>query len=264
MAFLTDYAGNFDILRKPAPRIEGGPGGRSGRLSVRIPLDALSDFLAFAAGTVETVDVGGGATMERILPVSFPGDGDLLLMSYRAEAFGGPASGSASFLAGGFSHWQLDCEFATLPYGTDGETAYYTLTDDTGEQFLSIEGLKLHYSNGTISPGDFGLPVPVTNITLTTFLGNTPVSYAVRQMVGKINSVAFEDIPQYMLRFVGIKSDYARGSFSRTLTKSYGFQYRYPHWNMHLRSDGVWDTATLGTSGVGAYLTTDLNLLKYL
>jgi hypothetical protein len=48
------------------------------------------------------------------------------------------------------------------------------------------------------------------------------------------------------------------------LTKSYGFQYRREHWNKALRADGNWDTATLGSTGVGAFLTTDLSVLKYL
>jgi hypothetical protein len=262
MPAITEYSGTFDILRNPAPEIEGGPGGRSGRLSVTVPIDEMSTFLAFLAGTVETVDIGGGSTIERIVPASFPYDPEMLLIAYNARAFGGP--GGSSWLSGGFSHWKVDCDFQTLPFGTDGETAYYTFSRETGEQFLSVPNLQLTFSNGTKTPGEFALPVPVVNLTLTTYLSTTPVDATVDALVGKINSVAFDDYAQYTLRFTGIKSDFARGSFSRTLTKSYGFQYRREHWNKALRADGNWDTATLGSTGVGAFLTTDLSVLKYL
>jgi hypothetical protein len=263
MPSITSYSGSFDILRKPAPSIEGGPGGRSGRLSLLVPLDEMADFLSFVAGSVETVDVGT-STIERIMPASFPGDPEMLLVAYKAEAFGGPNPGGASFLSGSFKYWQVDCDFQTLPFGTDGETAYYTWSRETGETIIPVPNLQLTFSNGTKSPGEFGLVVPVVNLTLTTYLSTTDVTYAVDSMVGKINSVAVDNFPQYTLRFTGIKEDYARGSFSRTLTKSYGFQFRAQHWNKHIRLDGNWDVATLGSTGIGAYLTADLNQLKWL
>ena len=69
--------------------------------------------------------------------------------------------------------------------------------------------------------------------------------------IGKLNSVAFEDIPIGHMRFTGVKSDFAQGSYSRTLVNSYGFQLRSQHWNTVLRKDGQWDAATVGTTGVG-------------
>lgn len=264
MATIDDFQVPWAIMRKPEPWIGAGPGGREGEITFLVALNDLPSFVQTMAGTTETIDIGGGSTIERIVPLVHPDDPQLVALSYRAEAFGSPKGTGASVHSTQFSHYRVRVQFATLPYADSGETAYYTLTTDTAEAFETIPNLKLNFSDGSSVTGEFGVPTAPTAIVLTTFLSVTPVTFALASLVGRINSVAFDDFPQYTLRFTGVRSDYSRGAYTRTLVKSYNLLFRDPHWNKILRADGVWDTATLGTSGVGRFLTTDLNALKFM
>jgi hypothetical protein len=264
LSTVDDFTVNWSIARTPAPWIAGGPGGREGEITFQVGLNDIGSFLTTLAGTTETVTLTGGGTMDRIVPLKHPDDPTMLAMSYRAEAYGTPNGTGASIHSTQFSHHRVRVQFATLPFGVGGDSPFYSLSTETAESFETIPNVTLHFSNGTAPTGEFGIPAPLSVLNLTTYLNPTPVDYALSALVGKINSVAFDDYPPFTLRFTRINSEAQQGMFSRSLVKSYGFQFRDPHWNKILRNDGVWDTATIGSTGVGRFLTADLNALKYM
>jgi hypothetical protein len=261
---VNDIAVPWTILRSPAPWIGGSAGGKEGEITFMVAINDMPSFEATLAGTVETIDTGGGNTAERILSMSHPDEPTMVALSWKAEAFGTPGGSGSSIHSTQFSHYRVTVQFATLPYDAAGDTAYYTLSHEVGESYLVVPELAFNFSNGTKSTGEKGILCPIMTINMTTFLSLTPITFALMSLVGRANSVAFDDFPPQTLRFMGVKTDYSQGSLTRSLVKSYSLQFRDPHWNMAMRKDGIWDTVTLGTSGVGPALLTDLNALKYL
>lgn len=264
MSTINDFQVPCPIMRDPAPWISGGPGGREGEMTFLVGINDLPSFLETLAGTTETIDLGGGTTIERVVPLVHPDVPEMMVVGYYAEAFGRPGGTGASAHTGQFSHYRVRCNFATLPFLANGDTAYYTWTTDAGENHETIPGSTLQFSDGTSVTGDAGLPMPVVVLNLTTFMSVTPVTFALASLIGKVSSAAVDDYPAGTLRFTNVRSDYNQGMFSRSLVKSYQLKFREKPWNEVLRLDGVWESPTLGTSGLTKYQSSDLNILKYM
>jgi hypothetical protein len=252
------------ISRQPPPWIRYGPSGGEAEITFLIALNDLPAFRETLIGTVETIAYPGGGTMERIVPLVHPDDPALFAIGYHAEAIGTPGGSGASVHTSQFSHYKVRVDFATLPFGTGGDVPYYSWSTQAAEQFQTIPGVTLHFSDGSALTGDYGLPMVCINMNLTTYLSTSPVDYTLASLAGRINSVAVDSFPPYTLRFTGATSEFQQTSTSRSLVKTYSLAFRDPHWNMGLRKDGAWDTFTVGATGLGPFQATDLNILKYL
>ena len=275
MSHLFDFAGwgtSVTILRQPAPTIGGGPDGHEGEITFLIsPLSQIGPFLTHCAGFLEDVPIAGGGTVERRVPLIHPDDPDMYIESYTIEYFGRPMSESwapgKSIHTEQFSHARMRSYFRTLPLGVGPDQQFYTIDIETGATVETVPGGAMKTATNRPLTGDFGLTIPTSNLVVTTFMSPTPISYAIHQMVGKVNSTEFTDpeignFPIGTLRFQGVKQATSRGSTGRTLVKSFNLGYREELWNKVLNDVGVWEFAYTVSGGLMKYKSADLNILK--
>lgn len=266
MAFIEDmplasnlWAPTYD----PKPIYEGGPEGRRATMHFVMGLNDVTTFVQFIKGQPETIPIAGGGTMQRIVPLLYPDDNELQLVSYGVEYFGTPGGvrgPGQSYYTPLFSHARVDCEFQTLPFVFEDQ-AFYSISTDTGAVIETLPDTGLVFPGGERTTGDYGLPIPITALIITTYMSPTPVSYALASLTGKVNSTTAFGFPPGTLRFNGVKSDFARGLYSRTLIKSFGLAFREPGWNYVMRKNGVWDIPLFPGNGNPKYLSSDLNIL---
>lgn len=264
MALIEDLTSISWTLRyEPKPIYEGGPEGRRATMHFLVALNDVTAFVQFIKGTVEAIPIAGGGTMDRVVPLLYPDDNELQLTSYRVEYFGTPGATrleGQSIYTHMYSHARIDCEFQTLPFDL-ADAAYYSISTDTGVVIETIPDTGLVFPGGERTTGDYGLPIPITALIVTTYMSPTPVSYTLASLTGKVNSSTAFGFPAGTLRFNGVKSDFAKGLYSRTLVKSFGLAYREPGWNYVMKKDGSWDIPLFPATGNPKYLSADLNIL---
>lgn len=268
MALLAECPVSYVISRDPAPTYEGGPDGRRATFAVQVAIGDVTAFVQHAIHSVETIDYGGGVTAERVVPLVYPDDPGMHLVGYRVEYFGTPGEGSGSAFADQFSRARIHCDFGVLPFGVGGDQPFYTLSTDHGVEMEALPGSTLVFPSGKTLTGDWALRVGTVAYNLTTYLGTTTVSPTISNMAGKVNvaAVDFPGIGTFAaghLRLDGIRSEYAHGMFSRTMTKSFSLRYREREWNAVMNVAGVWEVPTLGTTGLTKYESADFEILKY-
>jgi hypothetical protein len=264
MALIEDCPVPWTIRYEPKPVYRGGPEGRIATMHFMLDnIHNVTPFVQFIKGVPETIPVAGGGTMQRIVPLLYPDDNELQLVSYQVEYFGTPGATrlpGQSIFTGLYSHARVDCEFQTLPFEY-ADQLFYSISTDTGAVIETIPDSGLVFPGGERTTGDYGLPIPITALIITTYMSPTPVSYALASLTGRVNSTTAFGFPPGTLRFNGVKSDFARGMFSRTLVKSFGLAYREPGWNYVMKKNGVWDIPTFPGTGNPKYLSADLNIL---
>jgi len=183
------------------------------------------------------------------------------------EYFGTPGGTGASVFTPQFSHARIHLEFAVLPFPIGGSAPFYTLTTDHGVSMETLPGSTLTFPSGGSLTGDWALRVGTVAYNLTTYLGTTPVSPTLSAMTGKINLGVFTvpgigSFADGTLRLDGISSQYAEGMFERTMVKSFALRYRERDWNQVMNAAGVWETPTLGATGLTKYQKTSFEPLK--
>lgn len=275
MSYLFDYAGwgsTVTIARNPAPSIAGGPTGREGDLTFLIsPLTEIGPFLTHCAGTDETLGLLGGGSIVRRVPLHHPDDVDMYIDSYTLEYFGRPMSDTwavgKSIHTEQFSHARMRAFFRTLPLGVGNDQQFYTIDVETGASVETVPDGAMVDEDGNKLTGDRGITVPCTNLVVTTFLSNVPVSYAIHSIVGRVNSVDFTDpvigdFPAGTLRFDGVRQSASLGSTVTNLNKSFNLKFREMEWNKVPNREGVWQYAYGVGDGLPKYQSADLNILK--
>lgn len=274
MANLYDYAGwgsSVTIARSPAPTMEGNPEGRFSELTFQIkPLSALGPFLTFLRGEVEDVPILGGGTISRRVPLVHPDDSDQYIESYRADYWG--RAGSELWEPGKSVHTEqysfikLRAFFRTLPPGIGSDQQFYTISDETGADVQTIPGGAMETESGRSLTGEMGITIPCTSLVVTTFMSPTPISYAIRSIVGRVNSTPFTDgsdsYPAGVVRFDAVRQEQSRGTSGSVLTKSFTLKFRDEPWNKVMNDLGVWEYAYSVSGGATKYKTADLNILK--
>lgn len=254
-----DWALTYD----PKPRYQGGPEGRMATMHFLVALNDVTTFIQFIKGQPETIPIAGGGSMSRVVPLLYPDDNELQLFSYDIEYFGTPGAirqPGQSIYTHMYSHARIDCEFRTMPFVME-DAAYYSISTDTGVVIETIPDTGLVFPGGERTSGDYGLPIPITALIVTTYQSQTPVSYALASLTGRVNSSTAFGFPAGTLRFNGVKSDFARGLYSRVLVKSFGLAFREPGWNYVMRKNGVWDIPLYPGNGNPKYLSADLSIL---
>lgn len=274
MASLFDYAGwgtAVTIARNPPPRLEGGPDGRSGEITFQIRgVNQLGPFLTFCAGVEEEVPILGGGTITRRVPLAHPDDDAQFIESYSVDYFG--TAGAELWEPGKSIHTEqfnrinLRAFFRTLPFGVGSGMQFYTISDETGADVQTIPGGAMETETGRPLTGEMGLVIPCTGVVVTTYMSPTPISYAIRSLVGRVNSVAFTDgtdsYPPGVIRFDAVRQERTVGSSGNMLTKSFSLKIRDEPWNKVINDVGVWEYAYAVSGGLPKYQSSDLNILK--
>jgi hypothetical protein len=229
-----------------------------------VALNDVTPFVRHIIGTVETIEYSGG-TISRVVPLVYPDDTEMFLVSYKPEYFGTPGGSGTSVYSSMFSHARIACEFSTLPFGVQGDSPYWTLDADFGVSVETIPGSAFRFpSDGSSLSGEAGNSVGVVSYVLTVYQSATPFGYSAASLVGKVNSAAFDDFPIGTLWLKGLRSQQSRGMFSQSLVKSYNLQFRERPWNEVMRADGAWEAPLTVAGSLPKYQSTDLNLLKYI
>lgn len=274
MAYLFDYPGwgtVVTISRNPPPRLDGGPDGRSGEFTFQIRgVNELNAFLAFCAGTDETVPLGDGSTITRRVPLRHPDFADLYIDSYSVDYFG--TAGAELWVPGKSVHTEqfnrinMRTLFRTLPVGVGEAQQYYTVSDETGADVQTIPGGAMVTESGRSLEGEIGLTIPVSRIAVTTYMSPNPISYALRRLVGRVNSTPFTDgadvYPEGTLRFDSIRGETQVGSSGVVRVKSFSLSIREEPWNKVVNDLGEWEYAYSVAGGLAKYRSSDLNILK--
>jgi hypothetical protein len=138
------------------------------------------------------------------------------------------------------------------------------MSADFGFSVEAAPGTAYQFSDGSHLAGDTGQRVGVVSFALTTYMSATPFNYASASLVGKVNSAVFDDFPIGTLWLKGLRSEFSRGMFSRSLVKGYELQFRQRPWNQVMRADGAWEVALTVVGGLPKYESADLNILKYM
>lgn len=255
------------IARSPAPEITGGPDGRTARASFLIkPLTEIGPFLAFAAGSNEVLPLAGGGTITRKVPLRWPDDAEMYVDSYNLTYLGKAMDAlwqpGLSIHTEQYNYARMDMFFRTLPEGVGSGQVFYTISTESGVDVETIPDGGFVTAGGRKVTGDRGIFIPGTILVVTTYLSPTPVSYTLRSLVGRVNSVDFEDHPPGTLRFDSVRQEFTTGSAGQGLTKSFAFKARDEPWNKVLDDLGAWDYAYSVATGQPKYKSTDLNLLK--
>ena len=268
MAFLADSPVSYAILRDPAPTYEGGPDGRRATFTVLVALNDVTAFVQHAINSVEVINYGDGVTAERVVPLVYPDDPQMNLVGYRVEYFGTPGGTGASVFTDQFSHARIHLEFGVFPFATGGDAPFFTLTTDHSATMETLPGTVLTFPSGIgQTTGEWGLPVGVVAYNLTTYMGTTPVSPTISNLNGRVNDDVFSvdgvgTFATGTLRLMGIRSEFAVGMFSRTMVKTFALRYRDRPWNQVMNPVGVWETPTLGLTGLNKYPSADFDVLK--
>jgi hypothetical protein len=266
MATLDDITVPFSIRRDPPPIIRGGPGGKSGVIHFYMALNDTATFLDDAFGQTELVSLPGGGTSERVIPLVHPDHPDMFAIAYEQVAIGTPGAVWApgqSVYTSMFSHAIISMEFQSLPFIMGSGEPWYTFSVDSGVTIETMPDQSFYFSSPTEElTGEAGLPIPIVNFVLTTYMGTQQIDYNLALLAGRVNSTTFEGFPAGFLRYTGTRSEMTRGGSGNTLVKSFSLAFRPIEWNKSMRRSGVWDVpATSG--GFNKYLTADLNILKY-
>jgi hypothetical protein len=271
MATLDDIPVPFTILRNPAPVITGGPSGRTGRMHFLTALNDVGPFIQTIAGTVQTIPMEGGGTVDRIVPLVHPNDSGMFVVSYESEALGTPGGiwgQGLSVYTNMFSHARISLEFMSLPFAdVNSSDPWYTINVDSGTTIETLPDQSFFFPGGEELTGEAGIPIPVINFNITTFMSTKPVGYTEALLAGRVNSAPFTTtdygtFPPGFLRFAGARSEQTRGAYGTSLVKSYSLAFRPIEWNKSMRKSGAWDYPTT-SGGMSKYLAGNLNILKY-
>jgi hypothetical protein len=265
MATLDDITVPFTILRDPPPMVRGGPGGRSGTIHFLTALNDSDAFIESMVGETETVALPGGGTTERIVPLVHPDHPDMYAVSYEKTARGGAGgvwSTGLSVYTSMFSHSMISVEFQSLPFEFGSGEPWFTLSVDSGVTIETLPDQSFFFPGGEELTGEAGLPVPLVNINLTTYMNTKQVDYNLALLSGRVNSVEFEGFPPGFIRYTGTRSEMTTGGSGRSLVKTFALSFRPIHWQMSMKRDGSWAIPTT-SGGYSKYLTADLSILKY-
>jgi hypothetical protein len=266
MATLNDIPVPFTILRDPPPVVRGGPGGKSGTMTFYMALNDAPAFVEAIAGTTEVIPLPGGGTVERVVPLVHPDHPDMYVVAYEQRAMGTPGGvwgTGLSVYTEMFSHAVIEVEFQTLPFILGSDEPWFTLTVDSGHTIETLPDQAFYFSGPTEElTGEAGIPIPIVQYNLTTYMGTSDIGYDIALLSGRVNSVEFEGFPPGFLRYAGTRSEKTRGGAGQSLVKSYSLAFRPIEWNKSMRRSGVWDVPST-SGGYLKYLTADLNLLKY-
>ena len=262
VAELADISVAFDILRQPAPTIQGGPDGSSGSMTFMVDLDDVPTFVredlghgrgrghrrgddrlaGHPPGAPRLPHHAGGRVPQRGLRDAGR-DGDECLLSDVQQGAG---------------HGRFR-ERAVRVRG--GDAPYYTVSTDFSATKEIIPGSAYRFADGTKTNGDVSLDILEIAMVVTTYQSPAPVGAAIRAVIGRLNNAVFLDCPIGTVRFDGVKSEFSKTMFSTTYVKTFNLRYRERNWNEVVRPTGGWEAPVDVVTGATRYPLGNLGVL---
>ncbi len=221
-----------------------------------VPWAQLNHFLTVVGGTAETINIGGGQSISRIVPLRFKDDERLLAVRVDAEYKGlDPATGT----------WlgaEVSIDYESPQWPTDGPLAFIRINGSQSGRTMTIPASGA-LIGGQVPVIDPTLWVPGTRYSLT--LINVPyLSDTLYQGLQRnVNSTTFFGIgPGYvMYNGAGFESNSVFGSNVFTWNITHEFEVSSILWNQESKRDGTLGDWTVG--GSPAYAESDFSVLFY-
>lgn len=256
----------YKILNADPVTIKGTSGatagaGYSGTIDFLVNMVDLLDFATFCGGTHKTIDLGGGVTADRIIPLSHPGVSKLLCNSIDSRGIGEYTPSNPEWCRQ-HSHAKVKVGFGSVPYATDGSEPFMSHETRAGAEVYTLAGSQLKFSTGENVGADAGITVPTVIHVLTVYLAFSLNDTVLDPLLGSINNATFLGKPAGTIRFDSYTSqETLTADMQRTYTRSIFLTYRPIHWNYFLKPSGVWDLVQKPTTGDPVYALQNLSPL---
>lgn len=216
-----------------------------------VTADKVDDFVLFCAGVPQTSGVGG-ATVTAPLPVSW-----YLNKNFYAQKI------SWQMHAAGPSQWTVDNPFSvglvtirygTLPYTTDGDQAYRSVTCDLGGSMVSVPGSVYAFADGTQCETGSGKFLPEQCYTITQYRQPSVPLAKMTALSGRTNDAPFPvmgDVAdaETLLYMGGSWSIQQSLIGSPLYTIEHKVNWRSVSWNWAMHPDGVTGYAPIKDNG---------------
>lgn len=262
---LADSPVPYKFLRNGPPTLDGDLGGWTATMSFLVASGDMFEFCEFCGGTVKTVDMGGGVTAQRIIPLSHPFAPKLLCQGVSARMTGNWVDTLPDWCKQ-FSLAKVDVTFRTVPYQTDGGAPFLVMNNRGASQSYSLAGSKMSFpSDGTPIQADASLNVPILTYSATIYQAVGPGDDVVAPLMGTVNNATLTlgafPMPAGTFRFDTMDNEVSTTvgsvkSYQRTLMGS----FRPVPWNYFLRPNGLWEVA-LKPNGDPVYAPADHSVL---
>lgn len=235
--------------------------GWSADVTFQVAVADCYAFCQFLAGDLYSISLGGGVTVNRYIPCSHPDFANLLCLGLKTVHKGG-YSGSGTPTLYQYTWSEVTASFQSVPYPTDGSTAFYTVETVGGSESYSVAGGKLKFpSDNTPLQVDATVPVPVIQYRVTVYLCYSLNDSVLNPLAGSVNNNTFLGWPAGTIRFDNYTSSLAMtATNTATYTRTLNLSYRAIPWNQLLRPNYVWEAPT-APSGAYLYTAADLSPL---
>lgn len=252
----------YSIARKNPLKIRGNINeGWSGEITFAVKAEDLYSFCTFAGGSKKTIDMGGGVTATRYIPLSHPDLTKLLCTRIDGEAIGGYTATNTEALSN-WSNAFVTLSFTSVPYLIDGSTPFQTIEVNEGLEVYTLAGSKLKFpSDSSYLQADAGKTVGTAIYSNTIYLSGALNDGVINPLKGKCNASVLLGQPIGTLRFDTWSAKIVMTSnFETSYTRSIKLTQRDVPWNQFLRPDGVWE-APVKPDGTFVYDLADLSPL---
>ena len=257
MSYESQLPGSAKRLYKET-RVRVEPNRVTARASWVCDYADLWTFLTVAAGTPETVN----GTVRRIVPLRFPDQPNYLL----ANNIDLQETGYDT-AANTYSKAKITIDFATVPFGLSGSSAFVTSETNYGGNMITLPGSAYQFSGGTKVNQDVGRFIPEWEWRLTYYQMTSIDGATIGSLLGKVNSATITgpnglSCTAGTLRFDGgsHRVQVSTG-FVFSYELSLSFMYRPVSWNQLMKPDGTGFADVTDGSSNPIYATADLTPL---
>jgi hypothetical protein len=245
------------IYYSPNASIEANGDQIRAEMSFRCAYPDRFAFINVVSGLPETIDIGGGVTITRSVPLRHPDFPELLANGYRGEGFG------MSPDVFGYTNWRVQVSFGSVPFPIVGDRPFMEVGLDHGGTYTTVPGEGMVFlSDGKRLRHDYGVFVPEQNYTVTTYFNPGLDDALIDSLLGKVNSSPFLGKAVGCARFNSCATRITQTiNGQMTYTKMFSMSFRRRPWNEVLRPGMVWDMPVGESNGLPAHESADLNLL---
>jgi hypothetical protein len=251
----------YQILYHNPPTLDGDPSGWRSTMCFTTSERDSGRFCQWAGGLPYLIDLGGGSTVTRYIPLSDPKNPKLICMSIRCKLTGSYTPDEDEPYYRQWSDAKIELGFSSVPYITDGSVPFSTQETDMGVEVYSIAGANYVFPGGERIHADAGRKVPTQVYVYTVYNALALADSTVNPLLGKLNASPFLGNPAGTVRCDGrAERIQTLASFQKAWTRTLKLTYRPIEWNKFLKRDATWDTP-LDPGGNPAYEYADFSPL---
>lgn len=220
----------------------------------RVAYGDLASFLSVAYGTLETINVGGTQTIQRVVPLRFNEDNRLLATSINAKYKGWNRAGTT------FTYAIIAIDYSTTAWDQLGQYAFVEITFDPEErtEVISASGVTI---GGEIPAFDRTVWLPGNAYTFTVHNVPTPSDALYQSLYKNVNNATFRGLPAGTVLYLGA-SGRNMSKFGVTMWDiTHKFLTSPLSWNTSFKRDG--STGAVLVNGSAFYPSSDLTQLFY-